>query len=145
MRSNMQLALHHWVNCTSVDSNSKERTANTMFLLLLFQVANFVSFSLKKTERIPCLILHFPCFFLDINKVLWTEKKKQTLTPDSTTRYDLCEFRLRRRTVLNTGSRVKNKQLNFQVGLIKYLLCLLFLSIYSQSHYCPVEKYRKHL
>lgn len=64
-----------WSLITSVKSNSKERT-KTMFLLLLFQVANFVSFLVLKAERIFLSDLLFLQFFLNINKVFWTEKKK---------------------------------------------------------------------
>lgn len=38
-----------------------------------FYLKSFVSFSLSKAERLSCRILYFFCFFLNINKVLWTE------------------------------------------------------------------------
>lgn len=79
--SNILLRLCNTQHCycllllNSKHKRKQGKEINTMFLLILFKDIKFVFISLQKAATFFCVKSYLFRFFLNINRVLWTEKE----------------------------------------------------------------------
>lgn len=150
--SNILLRLCNTQHCycllllNSKHKRKQGKEINTMFLLILFKDIKFVFISLQKAAAFFCVKSYLFRFFLNINRVLWTEKKP--LTPDSTTTDDPCgRYMWIATRCWEHGTHMCEKQIETWISRsgwnVKITAVFLFLYIYRVL--VLWKKRRKHL